>query len=341
MTSRSRAVWMDGAVMPLEQATVSVHAHAMQRGSLVFDVGSFHVTPRGPALFRLRDHVDRFLRSASILGMSLTGHARDSRDSRDAPAGTRFDREALESAAREVVVGSGLAEGLVRWSAFYPSMEADLLPRHAAASVAVLAYTPADTLPEAMSDAEREGAILKRASLRVAVFDDARKAGPDVLPPEAKVAAAYLGPMLARRRAVEAGCDEVVLLDREGHIAEAPTANVFAVIGGRLVTPPLGRILPGITRDSAIALAQKDGLHVKEAHLSPAALAGADEAFLTSSSLPIAPVTSILGRAIGSGQPGPITRRLLERLSLIERGEDPRFAHWLTLAVRTPPAPSA
>ena len=317
--------------MPVEEATVSVHAHAMQRGSLVFDVGAFHATPRGTALFRLRDHVERFLRSASILGMSF---------SLDGASARTFDRDALESAARDVVLASGLEEGLVRWSAFFPSMEADLLPRLSAASVTVFAYTPSDTLPATMPDAERAEAIRlqrKPASLRVAVFDDARKAGPDVMPPEAKVAAAYLGPMLARRRAVEAGCDEVVLLDREGHIAEAPTANVFAVIAGRLVTPPLGRILAGITRDSVIALAQKDGLHVKEAHLSPAALAGADEAFLTSSSLPLAPVTSILGRAIGSGNPGPITKRMLERLRAVERGDDARFSHWLTLADRVPP----
>ena len=314
LTARARPVWMNGKLTPFESATVSVMAHAMQRGSLVFDVATFHDaaysgSKRGAAIFRLRDHVERFARSASIIGLSLA-----------------LDRDALENAAREVVRESDLSEGLVRWSAFFPSMEADLLPRLPAASVAVTAYAPTDTLPEGAAP------IPKPATWRVAIFDDARKAGPDVMPPEAKVAAAYLGPMLARRRAVEAGCDEVILLDREGHVAEAPTANVFAVIGGRLVTPPLGRILAGITRDSVIAIAQKDGVHVKEAHLSPAALAGADEVFLTSSSLLIAPVTSILGRAIGSGNIGPVTRRLLDRLRGIERGDDARFSHWLARA---------
>lgn len=311
MSMRARPVWMNGKLTRFEDANVSVMAHAMQRGSLVFDVATFHDAAarggkHGAAIFRLRDHVERFARSAAIVGLSLA-----------------VDRDALENAAREVVRESGLSEGLVRWSAFFPSMEADLVPRVPTASVAVTAYAPDDTLPEGAEP------IPKLTSWRAAIFDDARKAGPDVMPPEAKVAAAYLGPMLARRRAVEAGCDEVILLDREGHVAEAPTANVFAVLAGRLVTPPLGRILAGITRDSVIAIAQKDGVHVKEAHLSPAALATADEVFLTSSSLPIAPVTSILGRAVGSGNVGPVTRRLLDRLRDIERGEDDRFSHWL------------
>ena len=129
-----------------------------------------------------------------------------------------------------------------------------------------------------------------------------------MFPPLAKVAAAYAGPMIAKRRAHAAGADEVVLLDLEGHVAEAPTSNVFAVIGGQLVTPPLGRILDGITRDSVLAVARAEGIPAHEHPLTLAAFAAADEAFLSASSFPIAPIASINGAPLAHPAPGPLTR---------------------------------
>jgi len=135
--------------------------------------------------------------------------------------------------------------------------------------------------------------------------------------------------MLAKRAALAAGYAEVVLLDREGRVAEAPTCNVFAVRGGELVTPPLERVLEGITRDAVLAVARAEGIPAREAHLSPEELADADEAFLTASSLPVQGIASVDGRALKGGAPGPVTRRLRAALSACERGEDPRFASWV------------
>ena len=167
----------------------------------------------------------------------------------------------------------------------------------------------------------------RQAPIRVAVFDDARKAAPDVLPPDAKAAAAYLGPLLARKRAIAAGADEIVLLDKDGDVAEAPIANVFAVVSGTLWTPPLGRILPGITRDSVLAIARAESIPVREEPLPLEAFASADEAFLTATSLPIAPIGSVNGQALAAA-PGPIRSRLIEQLALA-RGGSAR-EHWLT-----------
>jgi branched-chain amino acid aminotransferase len=274
--------------------------HAPQRGSLVFDVGSFHPARGGVALFRAREHVARFVRSARIVGLAV-----------------RFDEETLLRAAVQVVEACGKPEGLVRWTVLYAASEPDLLPRDPATRVAVAAQLYEDP------------AGLKTLSVRT--FDDARKAGPDVLSPEAKVAAAYLGPLLARRRAIAAGADDVVLLDREGNIAEAPVANVFAVVNGTLWTPPLGLVLPGITRDATIALAVAEGIPVREEALPRATFAAADEAFLTGTSFPIAPIAAIDGRPLAAA-PGPITARLLARLTAAQRGEDPALAAWLTVA---------
>jgi branched-chain amino acid aminotransferase len=299
-----RPLWLDGEIVPYDDARVSVLSHAMHRGSLVFDFGAFHPTPRGVAVFRIGDHVARFLRSASIVGLDVV-----------------HDRAALESATLAAVRASGLSDGFVRWSAFVGSFEPDLVPRSMAARVAIAAYVPGDLL------AAGEAPKPNRVALRIALFDDARKAPPSALPPLAKVAAAYLGPMLARRRAVAAGADEVLLMGDDGYVAEAPTANVFAVVRGALVTPPLGRILDGITRESVLAIARAEQIETREEALSVRALEAADEAFLTASSFPIAPIAAVNDVALADA-PGAITRRLMARLSAAERGADSEFLAW-------------
>lgn len=290
-------LWLDGELVETATAGVPLMGHAAQRGSLVFDVGAFHATPRGPALFRPHDHARRFLRSTRIVGLE-----------------TDVTEDALVDAAVRVVTESGATEGsggltppmgMVRWSAFFAATESDLVPRASKARIAVAA--------QLFQDPPRT------ASLRVATFDDARKAGPSMLPPEAKASAAYLGPMLARRRAIAAGADDVVLLDETGHIAEGPIANVFCVVDGTLCTPPLGRILPGITRDTVLTIARAEGIPVREEPLPRAAFVAADEAFLSGTSLPLAPIGVIDDRPLHA--PGPITARLLDRVLAARRGD--------------------
>ncbi len=289
MATTAPVLWLDGALVPVKDAAIPLMAHAPQRGSLVFDVGSFHPTSRGPALFRAPEHVARFVRSAKIVGLDLP-----------------FDEDVILQAAVRVVAESGRDEGLVRWSAFYDVTEPDLVPKATAAHVAVAAQIY-DTPPS-------------QAPIRVSIFDDARKAPPEVLSPEAKAAAAYLGPMLARRRAIAAGSDDVILLDTSGDIAEAPVSNAFAVVDGALWTPPLGRILPGITRDSVIAIAKDQGIDVREAPLPLGVFRSAAEAFLTSTSAPLSPIGWIDGVPLEA--PGKITKRLLERLDAARHGRE-------------------
>jgi branched-chain amino acid aminotransferase len=280
----------------------------MQRGSLVFDVGALRATAAGGvACFRARDHIDRFLRSAALVGLDV-----------------RWDAKALLAATVRTARESGLSDALVRWSAFVPSLEADVVPRPGArASVVIALLTPADSAPRG------EPARPKPEAVHVGIARDTRKAGPEVFPPQAKAAASYLGPMLAKRRAVTYGYDEVVLLDKEGRVAEAPTANVFAVKNGALITPPPERVLSGITRASLLEIARADGISATEAHMSPAELAAADEAFLSATSLPVQAIVSVDGQALPHGAPGPLTARLRDALRRCEAGDDPRFAHWL------------
>jgi len=290
-------VWLDGKLVDVSTATIPLMAHAPQRGSLVFDVGSFHAAAAGGrSLFRVREHVARFLRSAAFVGLELP-----------------FGEEALVRAAAEVVAKCSSDEGLVRWSAFFAATEPDLLPRDRSARVAVAA--------QLLQDPPRQ------KPLRVAVFDDARKAAPEALSPEVKAASAYLGPMIARRRASSQGDDDVVLLDRDGSLAEAPIANVFVVTGGVLRTPPLGFILPGITRDAVLAVARAEGIPVREEPLPPSALAEADEAFLTATSFPVAPIGVVNGTALRAA-PGPVTSRIAARIAAAQRAADPALSAW-------------
>jgi branched-chain amino acid aminotransferase len=284
MAITAPTLWLDGALVPTATAGAPLMGHAIQRGSLVFDAGSF----QHGALFRARDHVRRFLRSTRIVGL-----------------GVDVTEDALVDAAAAVARASGASEGLVRWSAFFDVDNPDLVPRDARARVAVAAQLYQDPP--------------KSAPIKVATYDDARKAAPSMLPPDAKAGAAYLGPMLARRRAIASGADDVVLLDEHGDVAEAPIANAFAVIGGALWTPPLGYILPGITRDTVLTLAREMKIPVREERLPRTAFQGADEAFLSGTSLPIAPIASLDGRAIAA--PGPITASLLDRVRAARRGD--------------------
>jgi len=290
-------LWLDGSLVETRSTTMPVHGHAVQRGSLVFDVGSFHGAREGVALFRAREHVARFMRSARIVGLPLA-----------------FDEDALVRAAAAVVAECGRPEGLVRWSVYFDAAEPDLLPRSTSTHVTVAA--------QILEDPPRT------APMRIATFDDARKAAPEALSPEAKVAAAYVGPMIARRRAIAAGADDVVLLDREGNLAEAPIANVFCVLAGVLTTPPLGYVLPGITRETVLALARSEGIPVQEKAIPRTAFSMSEEAFLTATSFAIAPIGSVDGSALPSA-PGPITSRLASRLAATQRGADPDFSNWV------------
>jgi branched-chain amino acid aminotransferase len=300
-------IWLDGALVSWNEARTSVLSHAIQRGALVFDVGALR--PRGdghPLLFRPREHIARFLQSAALLGLDV-----------------RYDAESLLAATLQTARECGVPSALVRWSAFVSSPEPDVVVRPGIrASVAIACITTEDY-------AHTAPVPRKPATIRVAVPREIRKAGPEVISPQAKAAGAYLGSMLAKQRAIAEGFDEVVLLDGEGRVAEAPAASVFAAHNGVLSTPPLERVLAGITRDCVLAIARAEGISARERHLSPEELAAGDEAFLASTSLPIQPIASVDGRSLGAGAPGPLTARIERVMLACERGADPRFAGWV------------
>lgn len=303
-----RRIWIDGTLVPWEQATVHVLSHSLQRGSLVFDYMSVHATERGPAVFRLREHVARFLRSVELVGLPLGA-----------------DAERLREAILETVRANPGATA-VKIAAYLPAIEVDVVPMDARVSVAIAAYDP-------IHDVVARKASPRPAppTLRVRLERERHKGAAGGIPPQAKVAANYLGPMIAKWAARRAGFDEILLVDEDGNLAEGPTTNVFLVErDGTLTTPPAGSILEGVTRSSVLEIAKHDGRSVREAPLRPEALFDAAEVFLTGTTAGVWPVVEVSGRSVGGGRPGPVTEALRARLAEVVAGRDPDFLAWLS-----------
>lgn len=307
MSQPDRRIWIDGRLVPWGEASVHVLSHSLQRGSLVFDYTSVHATARGAAIFRLDEHLERFLRSVAIVGLPLA-------------YGVEELRAASLAAAR-----ANPGANAFKICAYLPSVEVDVVPMDEHVSVAIAVYHGARDI------------VLRKAAPRPMTptlalkIERVRRRVEAHLPTHAKASANYLGPMMAKWAARREGYDEVVLLDEHGLLAEAPTANVFLVDGeGALRTPTLDAVLAGVTRMSVIELAKHEGLAVHEESLAPEVLYEAPEVFLASSSVGVWPVASVDGRPVPGGAPGPVSKRLQARLERIFAGEDPAFEHWLT-----------
>jgi branched-chain amino acid aminotransferase len=307
--SPQRRIWLDGRLVPWEQVTVHVLSHSMARGSLVFDYMSVHATARGPAIFRLGEHVDRFQKSVELVGLPLA----------------QSDAE-LRRACIEAVRANPGAK-VVKLNAYLPSVEVDVVPVDDHVAVAAAAYDP-------WEDVQARKAVpparLPR-TVRLWLEKERRQRRPDILHPHAKVAANYTSAMYAKWQAKRRGYDEVLLVDAQGFLAEGPTTNFFLVDReGALRTPPEHGVLLGVTRRSVIALAEAEGRKVLEEPLRPEALFAASEAFLTGTSAGVWPIASVDDRAIGSACPGPVSEALGARFRRVVAGEDAAFAGWLT-----------
>jgi branched-chain amino acid aminotransferase len=305
-----RQIWIDGEYFPWAQATVHVLAHSHQRGSLIFDYMSVHETPRGPAVFRLADHVQRFLRSAELVGLPLALRAPE-----------------IEAAILETVRRNPGCRA-VKVSAYLASIEVDVVPLDDHITVAIAAYDPKTDV-----NAHKSQPAHRPETLKLWIEKTVRNRRKDIVPPQAKVAANYTSPMWAKWNARRRGYDEILLVDANGFVAEGPTTNVFLVdAAGTLVTPPEDEVLLGITRRTILDLARSEGIPVKEALVRPEELFGAAEVFLTGTSAGVWPVASVDDRPIGSAVPGPVSKRLAERFRKVTSGDDSEFAAWLAYA---------
>jgi branched-chain amino acid aminotransferase len=298
----NRTVFVNGDFVAWDDAKVHIMCHSFGRGSAIFEVLSLHETPKGPAVFRLDEHIERLFKSARLLEMDLP------------LSPSEFQRAVLATVRR-----NGLTKGYIKIIGFYPQISFDILPPQERLDVSIFVVNPDEDL------GGLEFPVEKGTTLCISKW---RKLDPQTVPVEAKAAANYLNGMLARTEARKRGFEHVVMLDTKGFVAEGGTDSIFMIKEGQLLTPALGTILEGITRKSILELADIMGVPWAESRLPPTLLYESEEVFLSGTTPKVLPVRRIEDRIL-EGTPGPLTQRLSDVIQEVARGKDPRFQHWL------------
>lgn len=297
---KTELIWFDGKLVPWDQAQVHVLTHTLHYGLGVFEgIRCYEGKEMGPAIFRLPEHVERLLGSAHIMGIAVP-----------------FDKQQLIDACCETVRANKLRSCYIRPLVFMGDGEMGLAANNPT-RVAIAAWPWGAYLGE---EGIRRGVRLQTASvLRPHVNTYMTKA---------KTVGNYVNSILASMEAKRAGCDEAMLLDTEGFVAECSGENIFIIKGGRVKTTPPTSILPGITRDSVMQLLQDEGIEVSEQRFTRDEAYLADEIFMTGTAAEVTPVREIDGRQIGAGEPGPMTRAILGRYAAVVRGELADYRQW-------------
>jgi branched-chain amino acid aminotransferase len=299
-------IWMNGDLVDWNDARVHVGTHGLHYGSGVFEGIRAYETPKGSAVFRLTDHLKRFDNSARLLGMDLG-----------------YSVDGLRQACHDVIAANGLPECYLRPIAFFGYGELGVSAVGNPVDVVIMSWPWGAYLGE---DGLKNGIRAKISSWQ--------RIGPNVIPHVAKATGVYLNSMLAVTEANRAGYDEAILLTAEGYVADGSGENVFIVKGGELFTPDLSTsILPGITRDTVIQIAQDLGYTVHEKSLIRSDLYLADEAFMTGTAAEVTPLRAVDDVEIGVGA---ITLEIQEAYLDTARGRSERWAQWLEYAAPAP-----
>lgn len=299
---RDGLIWFDGELIPWRDAKVHVLTHTLHYGMGVFEgVRAYHSNNHGTSIFRLQEHTDRLFRSAHIMNMEMP-----------------FDKDTLNAAQCRVVQENQLREAYLRPMVFYGSegmgLRADNLQTH----VIVAAWE----WPSYMSPEAKEKGIKVRTSSYT-------RHHVNISMCKAKANGHYINSMLALKEALDCGCEEALLLDNEGYVAEGSGENVFLVRDGKLYTPELTSCLDGITRNTIFQLADECGLEVLEKRITRDEVYIADEAFFTGTAAEVLPIRELDGRNIGSGSRGPITEKLQTLYFKAVTGELDTHQAWL------------
>lgn len=292
-------IWMDGAMVDWDKAFVHVMIHGLHYGSSVFEGVRFYNTPKGPAIFRLADHTKRLFYSASALDMQIP-----------------FSETELNQAQLDTVKINKVTSGYIRPLAFYGYGKMGLNPKGAEVNTIVAVWP--------------WGSYLGGEPIKVKVSKYIRIHPRSVIA-DAKVSGHYVNSILASLEMQKEDYDEGLLLDFEGNVAEGPGENLFMVKNGKIATPALGNILPGLTRASIIEiLNQEFGIKVEERKITLEELMEADEAFYTGTAAEVQPIGSIDQKNIGDGKAGEMTTKIRNYFMDIVEGRNLKYEHWLS-----------
>ena len=295
-------IWMNGELVDWADARIHVGTHGLHYGTGFFEGIRCYATERGPAVFRLNEHLKRFENSAKLLYMHLP-----------------YSHEEMRTACFDSIAAAGLAECYLRPIAFYGYGELGVHPGQNPVDVVVMCFPWGAYLGE---DSQSKGVRVMISSWR--------RVGPNTIPHAAKATGVYLNSMLATQEARRAGSDEAILLTEDGRIADGPGETVFMVKDAVIFTPDLSSsILPGITRDTMIQIGQDLGYQVVEKALIRSDLYTADEVFMAGTAVEVTPVQSLDDHEIGVG---PVTLELQKAYADTVRGLSERWSHWLDYA---------
>ncbi len=290
-------VWINNTIVPWEAARVPILSHGLSRGSAIFEVFGTHPNPSGTYAFRMDMHLTRLAQTARLLGMEL-----------------KFSMEEIAQATAKVCALNKTGRGIVKIVAYWGEEAIIDLVLKSKLDVAVF---PIPMSPELGLDR------VKTISVCISKW---RKLHPETVPVEAKACANYLNGFLIKKDAMDRGFDLGLSVGTDGFLAEGSIDSVFIVKDGVLKTPPLGRILKSITRDTILHLAKDNGIAVEETLLRKEDVYGADELFTSHTGIKVSPVGRFEDRLLEA--PGPVTAHVSRLMDDVLTFRDNRYANW-------------
>jgi branched-chain amino acid aminotransferase len=301
-------IWMNGELVDWADARIHVGSHGLHYGTGVFEGIRCYDTERGPAVFRLNEHLVRLENSAKLLYMELP-----------------YSLEELRAACFDSIAASGLRECYLRPIAFFGYGELGVHCGNNPVDVVVMCFPWGAYLGE---EGQKQGVR--------AMISSWRRVGPNTIPHAAKATGVYLNSMLATHEARRAGYEEAILLTEDGKVADGPGETIFVIKDGTVYTPDLSAsILPGITRDTIIQIGQDLGYTVVEKSLIRTDLYTADEVFMAGTAVEVTPVRSVDDHEVGVG---PITFELQKAYRGTVTGQSERWSQWLEYVPSAKPA---
>jgi len=302
MVQKVSKIWMDGKLIPWEEANVHILTHSLHYGLGAFEGIRCYLCQDGKsAVFRLREHVDRLFDSAQIGDIKIP-----------------YTKREISEACKETLRVNQLKEGYIRPIVFIGEGVMGVYPGDNPIRVAIITWSWGAYLGEE--------ALEKGIRIKVSSFT---RHHVNVMMTKAKICGNYVNSVLAKREVMKMGYDEALMLDTEGYVSEASGENIFMVKNGVLKTTPLTSILPGITRDSVIQIAKAKKITLLEERFTRDELYTAQEAFFTGTAAELTPIREVDDRILGDGKPGPITKELQATFFDIVRGKNPEYREWL------------
>ncbi|NOX32447.1 MAG: hypothetical protein GXP56_01730 [Deltaproteobacteria bacterium] len=290
-------VWINNKIIPWEDAHVPILSHGLSRGSAIFEVFCTYEDPIGTSAFRMNRHLNRLAQTARLLGMEL-----------------KFPIQKIAEATAELASINNSGKGLVKVMAYWGEEAIINLVLNSKLDVAIF------TIPASEELSMEQGDPIS------VCFSKWRKLHPETVPVQAKACANYLNGYLVRKDANDRGFDLGLALGTDGFVAEGSIESLFIVKDGILKTPPLGRILESITRDSIMHLAKDDGIEVEEVTLKKEDLYAADEIFTSHSGIKVSPVKQFEDKVLIA--PGPVSARISHLMDNVLAFRDERYLDW-------------